>query len=152
VNWYETNNRAKVIIKKKEQSKLIVLKKKKIVKKLKPYFKKYKFKLKRFNKKNYFLVLVDKEKILSSGWINFGTKWEITEINKKVNLNSYSLLFDFETPSNLRNRGNYNLLLRKIRNKFFKKRLAIYSLSTNFKSCRAIEKAGFELKGKINGL
>ena len=63
------------------------------------------------------MALTNKQKILSTGWIYFGLKWKITEIDKDVYLDSKFLLFDFETPTYLRNRGYYTLLLKMIRNK-----------------------------------
>jgi len=154
IRWYEINNKRKIINIKKKNYKLVVLKSKKNISdmKLDEYFKKYKFKLTRLNKKNYFLALTNKQKILSSGWIYFGLKWKITEIDKDVYLDSKFLLFDFETPAYLRNRGYYTLLLKMIRNKFLNKKLAIYSLSNNIPSCNAIEKSGFKFIKKINGL
>ena len=154
IRWYEINSKRKIINIKKKSYKLVVLKSKKNISdmKLDEYFKKYKFKLTRLNKKNYFLALINKRKILSSGWIYFGLKWKITEIDKDVYLDSKLLLFDFETPAYLRNRGYYTLLLKMIRNKFLNKKLAIYSLSRNMPSCNAIEKAGFKFIREINGL
>lgn len=154
VNWYETTNKKKTIGKTKTNKKLIVLKSRTDVSKLyiNEYFKKHKTKLKRFNKKSNFLALVNQKRILCSGWIYFGLKWNITEIDKNVYLNSQFLLFDFETPVHFRNRGYYKLLLRLIRNKFLNKKLAIYSLSHNMKSIKAIERSGFKLIKKINGI
>ena len=154
VNWYETTNKKNIINKTKGNKKLIILKSRADVskKKLNEYFEKYKIKLKRFNGKSYFLALVNRKKILSSGWIYLGAKWKITEINKNVYLNSQFLLFDFETPAHLRNKGYYTLLLELIRKKFPNKKLAIYSLSNNTKSTNAIKKSGFKLIKKINGI
>ena len=97
----------------------------------------------------YLLALMKNRKMLSSGWIFFGKKWKVTEIDVSVALNKTYLLFDFETPENLRNKGYYTLLLKLIKNKFRKKRLAIYTLSYNFKSRRGIENAGFKFVRKI---
>ena len=154
VNWYEAFDKKKIRKIKKENFKLIVLKTKNNIKKLnlEEYFKKNKFKIKRLNKKNYFLALVKKNKILSSGWIYFGSRWKIEEIEKKIKLNSNHLLYDFETPKKLRNKGYYQSLLKLIRNRFMSKKLAIYSLSSNIKSNRAIGKSGFKLIKRINGL
>ena len=109
-------------------------------------------KLKRLNSKFYFLTLVKGKTIFSSGWIYFGSKWKISEIDRSVSLNKKFLLFDFETPKKYRNKGYYQLLLKLIRNKFLKKKLAIYSFSTNKKSKRAIYKSGFKFIKKIHGL
>ncbi len=153
VNWYKSKSKKEKKIS-FSNKKLLVLKNKSSISKeiLNQYFKKNKKKLNRLNKKNYFLILVSKNKLLSSGWIYFGAKWRITEINKRINLNSQVLLYDFETPSHLQNMGYYKILLKLIRYKFKNKRLVIYSLSSNIKSIRAIEKSGFELVKKINGL
>ena len=154
VNWYETFSTENITNKKKigeKNSKLVILKSKKNVKKmhLEEYFDKYRYKLRRLNKKIYFLVLVKNKKILSSGWIYSGSRWKITEIDSYINLKKIHLLFDFETPKYLRNRGYYTLLLREIQNKFKKKKLAIYSVSHNFSSTKAIEKSGFKFKKRI---
>ncbi|MDC6465383.1 hypothetical protein PQZ38_01350 [Pelagibacteraceae bacterium] len=63
VLWYELNN-IKNIKKSEKKFKIIVLKSKKNISKfyLNEYFDKYKFKLKRLNKKNHFLALVIKKK------------------------------------------------------------------------------------------
>ena len=152
VLWYELNN-IKNIKKSEKKFKIIVLKSKTNITKfnLNEYFDKYKFKLKRLNKKNHFLALVIKRKILSSGWIYLGKKWKITEINLNVNIKNQNLLYDFYTPKNLRNKGYYKLLLKLIIKKFKKKNLAIYSLSYNYKSNQAIKKSGFKLIKKIYG-
>jgi len=153
VFWYEVTGKKRISIKKKN-FRLVVVKSKRDVSKtfLKEYFKRHYHKLKRLNSKFYFLVLVKEKKFLSSGWIYFGSKWKITEVDKYINLNRKLLLFDFETPQKFRNRGYYQLLLKFIRNKFINKKLAIYSFSTNKKSKRAIYKAGFTFVKKIYGL
>ena len=96
-----------------------------------------------------FIGLKNKNEIVCSGWIYFGNKWNIEEINKEISLNRQYLLYDFITEKKYRNKGNYKLLLRIIQNKFQKRRLVIYSLSNNTKSIRAIKKAGFRLKQKL---
>ena len=153
VLWYEATGKKRIPIEKKI-FKLVILKSKNEVSKFffKNYFKKNYYKLKRLNLKFYFAALTNKKKILSSGWIYFGARWKITEVDKHVNLNRKYLLFDFETPKQFRNKGYYQLLLKLIRNKFINKRLAIYSFSTNKKSKRAIYKAGFMFIKKIHGI
>jgi len=152
VFWYELNN-IKNISQNEKKFKLIILKSKTNITKfnLNEYFDKYKYKLKRLNKKNQFLALVKNKKVLSSGWIFFGSKWKITEIDLNINIKNQSLLYDFYTPKNLRNKGYYKLLLKLITNKFKKKNLAIYSLSYNYKSNKAIKKSGFKLIKKMHG-
>ncbi len=146
--WYEVINDKKV---KKNNYKLIVVKSKKNFLKFskKNYFTIKKYKLKRFSNKAYLLLLVKGKKILSSGWMFYGKKWKITEINVNISLDKTLLLFDFETPKNLRNKGYYTLLLKLIKNKYIKKRLAIYTLSYNLKSKRGIERAGYKFIKKI---
>ena len=114
----------------------------KIVKK---YLEERRFKLSRLKKKSKFIGLKRKKEIICSGWIYFGNKWLIEEINKKITLNNQYLLYDFITEKKFRNMGYYKLLLNNIQNKFRKKRLIIYSLSHNTRSVRAIEKSGFKL-------
>ena len=153
VNWYESFAKRKIIkgkIKNKK-IKLVVLKSKIKANKfyLHNYFNNYKDKLKRFNKKNYFIVLTKNKHLLSSGWIYFGNKWKITEINLNIKLGKKYLLYDFETPKNLRNQGHYTLLLSLIQKKFYGNKLAIYSLSNNYESNRAIKKSGFKFTKKL---
>ena len=116
---------------------------------VKKYFEKNSSKLNRFKKKSKFIGLKHKNKIICSGWINFGNQWNIEEINKKIRLYKQYLLYDFITEKKFRNMGYYQLLLRIIQNKFQKKRLIIYALSHNNKSVRAIEKSGFKLVEKF---
>jgi hypothetical protein len=119
-------------------------------KKFKKYFEKNKSKLNRFNKKSNFLGLINKNEIICSGWIYVGKKnrWEVKELNKKINLNNSYLIYDFFTEKNFRNRGYYQLLLKVIQNKF-KKKLLIYALSHNIRSINAIKNVGFKFINKI---
>ena len=121
-------------------------KKNKIIKK---YFERNEFKLERFKKKSQFIGLKRRDEIICSGWIYFGNKWKIEEINKNIVLKNQHLLYDFITEKKFRNLGYYKLLLKIIQNKFKTKRLIIYSLSHNIKSIRAIQKVGFELTEKL---
>ena len=125
------------------------LKEVKVNKVIKKYFKKNKYKLNRLKNRSKFIGLKNKNEIVCSGWIYFGNKWNIEEINEEISLNRQYLLYDFITEKKYRNKGNYKLLLRIIQNKFQKRRLVIYSLSNNTKSIRAIKKAGFRLKQKL---
>ena len=121
----------------------------KINKIIKKYFEENKFKLNRFKEKSKFIGLKRKNEIICSGWIYFGNKWKIEEINKNIALKNQYLLYDFITEKKFRNMGYYKLLLQIIQNKFKTERLIIYSLSHNSKSIRAIEKTGFELIRKL---
>ena len=121
----------------------------KINKIIKKYFDENKFKLNRFKEKSKFIGLKRKNEIICSGWIYFGNKWKIEEINKNIALKNQHLLYDFLTEKKFRNMGYYKLLLKIIQNKLRKKRLMIYSLAHNNKSIRAIEKAGFKLVKKL---
>jgi len=113
------------------------------------YFENSKFKLIRFKKKSKFIGLKRKNEIVCSGWIYFGNKWMIEEINKSITLRKQYLLYDFITEKRFRNLGYYKLLLKIIQSKFLNKKLIIYSLSWNYKSIRAIEKSGFKLFKKL---
>jgi len=117
---------------------------------LKNYFYKNNFKLKRFNEGSKFIGLRNKNEIIVSGWIYFGNKWVIEEVNKEIRLNKRYLLYDFLTEKRFRNKGYYKLLLKTILNKFNKKKFTIYALSNNNKSIRAIEKSGFMFVKKIS--
>ena len=110
---------------------------------IKKYFEKDKYKLIRFRKNSKFMGLKLKNEIVCSGWVYFGNKWKIDEIDKKISLNKRYLLYDFITEKKFRNKGYYQLLLKKIQNKFQGKKLIIYALSHNNKSIRVIEKSGF---------
>jgi len=116
---------------------------------IKKYFKKNRFKLNRFKKGSKFIGLKLNNEVVCSGWIYFGKKWKIEEINKKIELQGRYLLFDYRTEKKFRGMGYYKLLLRLIQNKFQKKKLIIYALSHNTKSIKAIEKSGFKLISKI---
>ena len=113
------------------------------------YFKNKKFKLDRFLKQSKFIGIKGKNEIICSGWIYFGNKWNIEEIDKNIKLNNKFLLYDFFTEAKFRNKGYYKSLLKIIKNKFKKKKLIIYSLSHNKKSISAIEKSGFKFIKKL---
>ena len=116
---------------------------------IKKYFEKERFKLNRFKNGCKFIGLKYKDQVVCSGWIYFGNKWKIEEINKEIKLKNQYLLFDYRTEKKFRNMGYYKLLLRIIQNKFQKKRLVIYALSHNNKSIKAIEGSGFKLVNKM---
>ena len=156
VDWYEIYNskiHQKKNILKKKKIRLLVLKSKSEINRLNlsDYFKKNNLKLQRFGNKKKFLVLVNDKNILSSGWIYFGRRWTITEIQKKIKLKKTYLLFDFETPYEIRKKGYYTLLLRLIHNRYRKKRLAIYSVTSNYASNKAIIRSGFKFIERIYG-
>jgi len=154
VYWFEIKKKVK--FPKNIPEKLIIIKSYRDVekKKLKNYFAYFPFKINRLKKNFYFLVLTSKNsrKILCSGWLYKGKSWKITEVNKEVKVNNMLLLFDFLTPEKQRNRGYYKKILKLIVNKYSGRKMAIYSLSNNIKSLKAIGKAGFKLKRKINGI
>ena len=156
VHWFEIRKKKFNYKKKLTVGKLIVIKSYSELKtrNFKSYFNKFPLKINRFKKNFCFLVLAsnDKKKILCSGWLYKGTSWKVTEVNKKVNLNNSILLFDFLTPKKFRNKGYYKKILELIVYKNLGKKLAIYSLSNNVKSLKAIKKAGFKLKRKIYGI
>tara|TARA_Y100000996_G_C22445145_1_gene611519 strand:- start:189 stop:692 length:504 start_codon:yes stop_codon:yes gene_type:complete len=115
-------------------------------KKILEYFKHFKSKKQRFEKKQYFIAMSFEEKLLSSGWGFEGKNWYISEIDKKITLENEIVLFDFITTTDQRNKGNYSKLLSLINYKFKGKKLIIYSLSNNIYSKRGILNAGFSLK------
>jgi predicted transcriptional regulator YheO len=120
-------------------------KKKKYI--LKNYFKNNQEKYKRL-KSSTFFYLENKNEIISSGWVcvEKNKKWNIEEIDKKINFKDKNILYDFETAKKFRNKGYYTLLLKLIQNKFLKKKLLIYTHESNKASVRAITKSGFEFK------
>ena len=80
----------------------------------KKYFEENKFKLNRFKEKSKFIGLKRRNEIICSGWIYFGNKWKIEEINKNIVLKNQHLLYDFITEKKFRNLGYYKLLLKII--------------------------------------
>ena len=116
---------------------------------IKNYFIEFNEKKKRFKKGQYFLVLCYKNNLVSSGWINFGKSWLITEIDKKINLLNEIVIFDFITPLKERRKGHYTKLLKMIRNKFGNKNILIYVLSSNQFSQKAIVKSGFKYNRRL---
>ena len=155
VDWFEIRKK-NVKPKKKISEELIIINSYQDIKKyrFKSYFTKFPSKINRLKKNFYFLVLTskDKKKMLCSGWLYRGKSWKITEVNKEVKLDNVLLLFDFLTPKKFRNKGYYKKILELIVYKYIGKKLAIYSLSNNIKSLKAIKKAGFKLKRKIYGI
>ena len=114
---------------------------------LKNYFKNNKKKIKRF-KHSVFFLLVNKNEIISCGWacVEKNKKWNIEEIDKKINFKDKKILYDFETTKKYRNMGYYTLLLKRIQNNFLNKKLLIYTQVNNKASVRAIAKSGFKFK------
>ena len=51
---------------------------------IKKYFEKEKVKLNRFKNGSKFIGLKYKDQVVCSGWVYFGNKWKIEEINKKM--------------------------------------------------------------------
>lgn len=135
--------------------KLHLVKKYKDIKKnesVKEYFRIFKDKKKRLLKNQNLLILTNKNKFVSSGWMTSSNDWLISEIDLKIKTYNSVILFDFYTPAYVRSKGHYTKLLRIISNKLRKKKLLIYSLSSNQASIKAIEKAGFTLKKNLNAL
>ncbi len=116
---------------------------------IKNYFNEFKEKRRRFKKGQYFLVLCYKNKLVSSGWINSGKSWLITEINRKIILLNQIVIFDFITPTSERRKGYYTKLLKVIRNKFGNRNILIYVLSSNKFSQKAIVKSGFKYDKRL---
>ena len=146
VYFFHSYPTVKYKIKKKISIFLIRSKKEATLKNInKDYFKNNKFKLERFKNKSRFIGIKNKQEIICSGWIHYGTqsKWNVEEINKDIKLNNQYLLYDFYTSKKYRNLGFYQTLLKIIQNKFQKKKLIIYTTSNNKKSIKAISKSGF---------
>lgn len=115
------------------------------------YFRTYNMKKKRFGKNCIFLILKNDNKIVSSGWLYKGEdNWTIEEINQKIDISKKLLIFDFITPVIHRNKGYYTMLLKTISNKFKNKSILIYALSSNNRSIKAIKRAGFKFKKKLD--
>ena len=117
---------------------------------LKNYFKDNHDKSKRF-KNSKFVFLKNRNEIIVSGWITSkkNNYWNIEEIDRKLNTKERTILYDFETSMEYRNKGYYTLILKLIQNKYLKKKLLIYTQSSNKPSIRAIKKSGFKFKGLL---
>tara|TARA_B100001173_G_scaffold285461_1_gene272453 strand:- start:28 stop:543 length:516 start_codon:yes stop_codon:yes gene_type:complete len=149
---FESNKPLKINKKFKKNFKLIIVKflKKNKNSEILKYFDVYEFKKKRFKKKQFFIALLFKKKLLCSGWYFIGKEWYISEVDTTIRIKNSIMLFDFETPEGERNKGNYTTILKFIRNKFKLKKLLIYSLGSNHNSIKGITKAGFHFKKKIS--
>ena len=121
-------------------------------KKILEYFEIHKNKKLRFKNNCLFLTLSLNKDLVSSGWLYKGNRWKITEIDEYINSKDKLVIFDFFTPTRFRNKGNYTKILKLICSKFKKKKIMIYTLSTNKKSKKAIIKAGFEYKETLKKL
>ena len=104
---------------------------------------------KRFQKKQYFLVLFFKNNVVTTGWMCHAKNWHITEINKKIKVKNKVLLYDFFTFKKYRNRGYYAKILKLIRNLNTKNKFWIYCLSNNYSSKKGIENSNFKFIKKI---
>jgi hypothetical protein len=108
-------------------------------------------KSKRFDKKNLFIVLKDKNNFIGSGWIYFGKrKWRISEIDKTISIQNYYLLYDFMIIKKYRNMGYYADFLKLIKKNFFRSNLCIYTTLNNFYSFKGIKSSGFSLNKIIS--
>lgn len=97
-----------------------------------------------------FCCLSENKKIISWGWISHKDTFFIEEINRELSFDKQTILFDFVTSLEFRNRGYYKKLLNAIINYFPSEKLLIYANSNNFPSLRAIEKVGFKPMMKVN--
>ena len=103
----------------------------------------YRYQYKRFKDGAVFAALCNYQGVLSYGWVNQCSTFKIGEIQRELNFTEARLLYDFVTPLEFRNKGNYTTLLINLLRSFPGERLAIYSLKTNIPSIAAIKKAGF---------
>ena len=104
---------------------------------------------KRFQKKQFFLVLFFKNNVVTTGWMCQAKNWHITEINKYIKIKNKVLLYDFFTFKEFRNRGYYAKILKLIRNLNTKNKFWIYCLSNNYSSKKGIENSNFKFIKKI---
>ncbi len=114
------------------------------------YFRLFSNKRKRLLKGQNLFILTYKKQLACSGWMAKSNKWIITEVDLSIRTNNTIVLFDFYTPVSMRSKGYYTKLLKMILQKLCKKKLLIYTLSSNQASIKAIEKAGFIFKRNIN--
>src|SRR3990172_7397413 len=87
--------------------------------------------------------LMEQNSLLSYGW---GTKQNIffaPEVNRNICNEGKMMLFDFVTPSALRRRGYYALLLSKICTALSDENLVIFADQKSVASNKAISKTGF---------
>ena len=103
----------------------------------------------RFKSNQTLFVLFFKKKAVCFGWMNKNSLWKITEINKIIKKKNTLILYDFFTPTNLRNKGFYTKILNLIKNMKTKNKFLIYCLKTNISSRTAIVKSKFILVEKM---
>ena len=144
---YESNYNKKKI--KFKNLKIKLINKKEIEQKEIIIYLKKENKFKRFSKQCFLVVLKFKKKIIGYGWLYIGKNWFITEINRKINIKNKVLLFDFFIKEKFRNKNFYRKFLILIKNIKLKKVFLIYSLKSNFYSCKGIINSGFKLRNKI---
>lgn len=105
----------------------------------------------RFEAGHHICILTQGRTIATYGWINAGDSHQIGELNLWMTLPpNTEILYDFFTLPEFRGKGLYPSLLKNIvnRNRAVK---IIYILEANEGSRRGIEKAGFQVLGKITG-
>ncbi|MGO9533431.1 MAG: GNAT family N-acetyltransferase [Syntrophobacteraceae bacterium] len=103
------------------------------------------FQYERYQLGAYAVILVAGTILLSSGWVQRGGEFYISEIDKKVALGDAVMLYDFHTPQAQRNRGYFTRLLRYIRAASPPDTFHIFALTDNIPSNKGIMKAGFTL-------
>ncbi|HLA87481.1 MAG TPA: GNAT family N-acetyltransferase [Anaerolineales bacterium] len=87
--------------------------------------------------------LMEGDSLLSYGWGTEENIFFVSEVSQNICNKGKMLLFDFVTPSALRRRGYYSLLLGKICAALSHKNLVIFAEQKNVASNRAIAKSGF---------
>ena len=99
----------------------------------------------RFKNNKSLLVLYYKKKIVTTGWMYQGSIWNVSEIEKKINIKNKILLYYFFIFKEFRNQGNYSKILQLIKNLNTNKKFWIYCLSNNYSSKKGIENSSFRL-------
>jgi len=114
------------------------------------HFKKNTKKIERFKYAKFFGI-EENNKIVCYCWGAYKktSRWHVTETNKYVNFGKSIVLFDVLTLAEYRNQGFYQDLLKHFQNNFLKKKIIVYTHSSNTGSIKALKKNNFKKISEI---
>ena len=114
------------------------------------HFRKNPKKITRFKHAKFFGIEKD-NKIVCYCWGAYKktNRWHVTETNNYVNFGKSIVLFDALTLAEYRNQGFYQDLLKHIQNNFLKKKIIVYTNSSNQESIKALKKNNFKKISEI---
>jgi hypothetical protein len=98
----------------------------------------------RFVNGDKYACIFSEKDVLSSGWICSKDEFYIAEIDITISIVGTTMLYDFVTPEQMRNKGFYKEILGKIAQCYPTTQLAIFARKNNKASIHAIEKVGFK--------